>query len=118
MSSGGFYPGDKGGIIVAPTTMAVDMSLDSADLGPFTEIALELHWSGANATNATMDIQASVSGQYFESYKNALYTLNGAYGTHLWRVILGAVPYINIVFSHGTNTTGTFSVIYRRETPT
>ena len=51
------------------------------------------------------------------AFASASYTLAAAGGNHIWKVLVGVIPYIQLVYTKGTNTTGTFTVLYRKETP-
>ena len=117
MATTKFSPGDSEGTFVGSTTLASNFTSAAFECGAMQEVALELIWTGADKTDATAEIWGSLDGTNFEAFASASYTLAAAGGNHIWKVLVGVIPYIQLVYTKGTNTTGTFTVLYRKETP-
>ena len=117
MTTTKFSPGDLEGTFIASRSAAENYTSPAFECGAAQEVSLQLIWATADHADATAEIWGSVDGTNFEPFADASYTLATAAGNHIWKVLLGSIPYIQLVFVKGSNTTGTFSVLYRREMP-
>lgn len=68
-------------------------------------------WTGFNHTDATVQFQGSVDGTTYTNIGSAT-TLSSASGAQDFGLIDEPYAYIKLVYTHGTNTTGTISAVY------
>lgn len=79
---------------------------------PYSLMGLALNWSGLTATNATLQLQGSVGGQFFNI--GSAFTLSTASGQQDFNIsqATDTYEYIQAVYSHGSNTGGTVTLAY------
>lgn len=68
-------------------------------------------WSGLNATDGTVQFRGSVDGTIYTDIGSAT-TLATAAGAQDFGLIDEPYSYIKLVYTHGTNTTGTINAVY------
>lgn len=79
--------------------------------------AIQIVWTTADAADATVKLQASVDGTNFEDWSGSTYTIATAAGNHWWSVETHALRTLRVVYSKGSNTTGTYTLYSRKEIP-
>jgi len=85
-------------------------------------VGLQIQWSGADAVDATVDLECSVksgatASAEFDSYPDANQTLAAASGSLWWDVWTRSLGTCRVVYAKGSNSAGTYSIFYRKETP-
>lgn len=68
-------------------------------------------WASLNHTDGTIQFQGSVDGSIYENIGSAV-TLSSASGHQSFSLIDEPYQYMQIVYTHGTNTTGTITAKY------
>jgi hypothetical protein len=105
---------DKEETVISGASMAADAEYEIR-VGPWDKAAISVTWSGADATDGDLKLQASVDGTNYEDYPNSTYTFDTASGTHWWNINTGALSKIKAVYAHDSNTTGTYLIYVRKE---
>lgn len=92
-------------------SMAASFETGAIDVRGITIAAFEIEWSGADATDATIKLQGSVTGVNWCDIENSSTTISAAAGDALWELHDIGVARVRAVFTANTNTTGTISII-------
>jgi hypothetical protein len=78
---------------------------------PFKVMGVMINWAGLDAVDGTVKFQGSIDGTLFVDIGSAT-TLSSASGAQDFGLIDEPYCYIQVVYTHGTNTVGTVTVKY------
>jgi hypothetical protein len=102
-------------LIVSAQSLAADYTDTARNFTGIKTVSYQVIWTSADAVDATVKLQASLDGTNFEDY-GTTYTMNAAAGNHAFAITdRGALQYFRIVYSHGSNTTGTMNIYLNQE---
>jgi len=102
-----------GGLGVTSADYSMGANLDSASLDAlyFDKGAIQLFWSGADDTDATIVLQASLQPQLgWSDVPGSARTLLCASGSVLWDISSYSYRYFRIVYTANSVTAGTWNV--------
>ena len=103
-------------IIVSTQSLAASYTDTARNFLGIKSCSFQVVWATADAVDATIKLQASLDGTNFEDYGTA-YTMNAAAGNHAFAITdRGALQYFRIVYTKGSNTTGTMNIYLNQET--
>lgn len=82
------------------------------DCRDFDYALVTVEWAGGSATDATvwLNVSNSDDGTNLERAWIPAHSMKTTTGWHHFDVPLHAIPFLNVQLSHGSNTTGTWSV--------
>ena len=113
-----FSPGDTWGTIDTTQPMTADHNGVPLECGAYRHVAFQMIWTGATATDGIMTIEGSLDGTTFDPLQDQAYNINSADGNNIWTLQTGALPWLRTSFSHGSNSAGSYYVLFRREVNT
>ena len=120
--AGTFNPGDSEGIL---TTGSMDTSANHCvDVSTLDKISLQFQHTTTDATDHALALKASTRAAAsattdFDTYPDSSQTITvSSAGAFWWAVDTKALGKICVVYTTGSNTTGTYTVYYRKEVPT
>ena len=116
------YDPSSGGLSVSASHVGSTALLSSAPGGtsvtsssvnilPYKVMGVMVSWSGLNAVDGTVQFQGSVDGTIFANISTAT-TLASASGAQDFGLIDEPYAFIRLVYTHGTNTTGSVTANY------
>jgi hypothetical protein len=91
--------------------MTADHNSAVVDVRDFEYALFTAKWAGANAADATIELQISNDETTnFEGYPQGLYNILEASGAHHWCFTAHAIPFVRFSMLHGSNTAGLMSL--------
>lgn len=94
----------------ADISMSSDFTTSALDVLYFDMGALQINWSGADATDGVVIIQGSIDGVNWCDIPTGR-TIDMAAGSQLFNVTSYGFRWVRLKFSANTNTTGTFNAL-------
>lgn len=92
-------------------TAAVDVNSSEVNILPYKVMGVVADWTGLNHTDGTLKFQGSMDTVVWDDI-GSVYTIATASGHKSFSLIDEPYKYARIVYTHGTNTTGTLTVKY------
>lgn len=78
---------------------------------PYKVCGIVVNWTGLDQVDATIQFQGSVDGNFYDNIGSPV-TLASASGHQSFSLVDEPYHFIQIVYSHGSNTVGTLSATY------
>ena len=91
-------------------SLAADKNGDPIEVRYFKSMGLFLTWADASATDAVVKLQFSFDGTNFYDISGATQTIGAASGSKLFEIATLAYPYLRVVLTKNTETTGTATI--------
>ena len=120
--AGTFNPGDSEGTL---GTGNMDTTADTCvDVSTLQYIGLQFQHTGADAVDATLDIKGSVRANAsaaadYDTYPDASQSITvSAAGSKWWDIDTRSLGKLCVVYTSGSNTSGTYIIYFRKEVPT
>lgn len=92
-------------------TAATTATSTAVNILPYKVMGVTASWATLNHTDGTLQFQGSVDGVIYENIGSAT-TLATAAGHQSYSLVDEPYKYVQLVYTHGTNTTGTISASY------
>lgn len=89
-----------------------DFNSSSINILSYKGYFVSITWTGLNAADAVLKLQASNDGSTFHDVAGATVTLAATPGSHFFQVTDAYYKLFRLNFAHGTNTTGSVSATY------
>lgn len=88
-----------------------NVNSSAVNILPYKIMGVVADWTGLNATDATLKFQGSLDGSVWDDIGSA-YTIATAAGHKSFSLVDEPYKYARIVYTKGTNSTGTVTVKY------
>lgn len=120
--SGTFNPGDSEGTL--DTGVMATSASHCVDVSRLEKISLQFHHATTDADDFGLKLTASTRADAsaaadYDDYPDSSQTVSGtAARSYWWAVDTRAIGKICVVYTKGSNTSGAYTVYYRKEVPT
>lgn len=98
-------------ILFNGVSAAVSVNSDAINVLPFKVVGVMANWAGLNTADATLQFQGSMDTVIWDNVGSAT-TLVASTGHQSFSLIDEPYQYVRLVYTHGTNTSGTLTVKY------
>lgn len=93
-------------------TAVADVNSSNVDILNYKGYFVSFTWTGLNAADSVLKLQASVDGTTFHDVPSATTTLVAASGSGFYHVTDAYYHYFRLNYAHGTNTAGSITAKY------
>jgi len=120
--SGTFRPGDSEGTL-GTGNMSASSSSNCVDVSRLEYIGLQFQHTNIDAVDGTLKIIASVRANAsvaadYDDYPSSSQNINvSAAGSYWWDIHTRSLGKVCVSYSKGSNTTGTYTIYFRKEVP-
>lgn len=98
-------------VLLNAVPAGVSLTSPAVNILGYSTTGIVVSWAGLNTTDATVQFQGSVDGTFYDNIGSAT-TLSTASGHQSFSLVDEPYQYFHVVYTHGTDTTGTITVSY------